>query len=296
MDFRVSMRRNSFKTFYLIFSLFILLSISVTVAGAYIGLPYKTIFPIALLFSFVSTGLSYWNSDKLVILATKARVITHEDAPQLFNLVEEITLSAGLPLPKIAIVNDPAPNAFATGRNPENSLIAFTTGILEKMDREELQGVAAHELSHIKNYDTLVSTIAAVTAGAIILISDFFRRILFYSGGRGSKKTNPFQLIALIAVIILAPIGALLLKSAISRKRETLADSTAVAITRNPTGLKNALIKLRDDSTVVAADYNALSHLYIESPLENRSNFLGKLFDTHPPIEDRIRNLEEMGG
>ena len=225
---------------------------------------------------------------------TGAKLIDHDSAPQLFNLVHEITIASGLPMPKVAIVEDSAPNAFATGRDPEHAVIAFTTGILQAMDREQLQGVAAHELAHVANRDTLVSAVAATTAGAIALLSDFLIRMSLFGGGRRDNNNggNPFVLIAALVAAVLAPIAAVLLKAAISRKREALADATAVAFTRNPAGLRRALETLAADSTVVHQKSNAVAHLWIESPLDSRMT--SRLFATHPAIEDRIANLRAL--
>jgi heat shock protein HtpX len=225
---------------------------------------------------------------------TGAKLIQREDAPELFNLIEEIVIASGLPMPKVAIVEDTAPNAFATGRNPEHALIAFTTRILEVMDRDELQGVIAHELSHVANRDTLVSAVAATTAGAIAILSDFMARMMFFGGGRDRRdgNSNPLLLVVSLFIMILAPMAAMLLKSAISRKRESLADATAVSFTRNPAGLRKALEVLAADSTVVRQKSNAVAHIWIESPLDSKS--LSKLFSTHPPIEERIATLRAM--
>jgi heat shock protein HtpX len=225
---------------------------------------------------------------------TGAKVIDHDTAPQLFNLVHEITIASGLPMPKVAIVEDDAPNAFATGRDPDHAVIAFTTGILRVMDREQLQGVAAHELAHVANRDTLVSAVAATTAGAIALMSDFLLRISLFGGGRRDNNggSNPFVLVAALVAALLAPVAAVLLKAAISRKRESLADATAVAFTRNPAGLLRALETLAADSTVVHQKSNAVAHLWIESPLD--SKMTSKLFATHPAIEERIANLRAL--
>ena len=225
---------------------------------------------------------------------TGAKVVTREDAPELFNVIEEVVIASGLPMPKVAIVEDSAPNAFATGRNPDHALIAFTTRILEVMDRDELQGVIAHEMSHVANRDTLVSAVAATTAGAIAILSDFLMRIMFFGGGRrdGNQNQNPVALVLSLVVLILAPIAALLLKSAISRKREALADATAVSFTRNPAGLRKALEVLAADSTVVRQKSNAVAHIWIESPLDAKA--VSKLFSTHPSIEERIATLRAM--
>ncbi len=260
----------------------------------YLGYTSVGVIPIAIGISLISVWGSFYNSDKIVLSMTGAKVIDHETAPQLFNLVHEITIASGLPMPKVAIVEDDAPNAFATGRDPEHAVIAFTTGILRVMDREQLQGVAAHELAHVANRDTLVSAVAATTAGAIALMSDFLLRISLFGGGRRDSNggSNPFVLIAALVAAILAPIAAVLLKAAISRKRESLADATAVAFTRNPTGLRRALETLAADSTVVHQKSNAMAHLWIESPLD--SKVTSKLFATHPAIEERISNLRAL--
>jgi heat shock protein HtpX len=260
----------------------------------YLGYTSVGIIPIAVGISLISVWGSFYNSDKIVLGMTGAKVIDHDTAPQLFNLVHESTIASGLPMPKVAIVEDDAPNAFATGRDPEHAVIAFTTGILRVMDREQLQGVAAHELAHVANRDTLVSAVAATTAGAIALMSDFLLRMSFFGGGRRDSNggANPLVLIAALVAAILAPIAAVLLKAAISRKRESLADATAVAFTRNPTGLRRALETLSADSTVVQQKSNAVAHLWIESPLD--SKLTSKLFATHPAIEERIANLRAL--
>jgi heat shock protein HtpX len=273
----------------------LLVGIMIAAIGYLFGMNAGLIVPIAVGIAVTSVWISYWNADKLVLRMTHARVIDHAAAPQLYNLVEELTLASGLPLPTIAIVDDPAPNAFATGRDPQHAVIAFTTGILEKMDREELQGVAAHELAHIANRDTLVSAVAATTAGLLAILADMGSRALLF-GGRRSSSSGPEAIIMLVlslVILILAPLAAVLLRSAISRKREALADATAVQFTRNPKGLRSALEKLESDNTVVAAHSTAVAHLWIESPLDGKSK---SLFDTHPPIKDRINILRQMEG
>ena len=265
--------------------------------GMWLGQGSTALFPLAVIFALFMVWGSYYNSDKLVLTMTGARIIDHDSAPQLFNLVQEITIAAGLPMPKVAIVEDDAPNAFATGRDPEHAVIAFTSGILSSMDREELQGVAAHELAHVANRDTLVMAVAATTAGAIAIISDMAIRMSWFTGGNRRDNNNDSNgigaIIGLVAIIF-APIAALLLRSAISRKREALADATAVAFTRNPTGLRRALETLAADSTVVHQKSNAVAHIWIESPLD--SSTTSKLFATHPPIEERIALLKQMEG
>ena len=293
-NFRAQQQSNRRKTFLLLGVMGSLTAFVIYAVALYLGYTSVGIIPIAVGISLISVWGSFYNSDKIVLTMTGAKVIDHDTAPQLFNLVHEITIASGLPMPKVAIVEDDAPNAFATGRDPEHAVIAFTTGILRVMDREQLQGVAAHELAHVANRDTLVSAVAATTAGAIALMSDFLLRISLFGGGRRDSNggANPFVLIAALVAAILAPIAAVLLKAAISRKRESLADATAVAFTRNPTGLRRALETLAADSTVVHQKSNAVAHLWIESPLD--SKMTSKLFATHPAIEERIANLRAL--
>jgi heat shock protein HtpX len=293
-NFRAQQQSNRRKTFLLLGVMGSLTAFVIYAVALYLGYTSVGIIPVAVGISLISVWGSFYNSDKIVLTMTGAKVIDHDTAPQLFNLVHEITIASGMPMPKVAIVEDDAPNAFATGRDPEHAVIAFTTGILRVMDREQLQGVAAHELAHVANRDTLVSAVAATTAGAIALMSDFLLRISLFGGGRRDSNggANPFVLIAALVAAILAPIAAVLLKAAISRKRESLADATAVAFTRNPTGLRRALETLAADSTVVRQKSNAVAHLWIESPLD--SKMTSKLFATHPDIEERIANLRAL--
>lgn len=275
--------------------MFSLVAFVVYAIALYFGEVGTSIVPIAVIIALVSVWGSYWASDKIVLKMTGAKVIDQDDHPQLYNLVHEIVIASGLPMPKIAIVNDSAPNAFATGRDPEHAVIAFTTGLLEKMDREQIQGVVAHELAHVANRDTLVSAVAATTAGALALMSDLLIRMMWFGGAsrrNNNNGGNPLVLIAALLALILAPIAASLLKSAISRKRESLADATAIAYTRNPAGLRRALETLAADSTVVNQRSTAVAHVWIESPLDAKA--AARLFATHPPIEERIALLRQM--
>ena len=294
-NFRALASANKGKTYFLLAAMGVLTWLVAYAVLTYFGAgTASTIVPFAVGISLIGVWASYYGSDKLVLTMTGAKVVTREDAPELFNVIEEVVIASGLPMPKVAIVEDSAPNAFATGRNPDHALIAFTTRILEVMDRDELQGVIAHEMSHVANRDTLVSAVAATTAGAIAILSDFLMRIMFFGGGRrdGNQNQNPVALVLSLVVLILAPIAALLLKSAISRKREALADATAVSFTRNPAGLRKALEVLAADSTVVRQKSNAVAHIWIESPLDAKA--VSKLFSTHPPIEERIATLRAM--
>ena len=293
-NFRALQSANKGKTYFLLASMGVLTWLVAYSALTYFGVgTTSAIVPMAVGISLVGVWGSYYGSDKLVLTMTGAKLITREDAPELFNVIEEVVIASGLPMPKVAIVEDTAPNAFATGRNPEHALIAFTTGILDVMDRDQLQGVIAHEMSHVANRDTLVSAVAASTAGAIAILSDFLMRMMFFGGRRdNNSNSNPIALVVSLLVLIMAPIAAVLLKSAISRKRESLADATAVSFTRNPAGLRSALEVLARDSTVVQQRSTAVAHIWIESPLDGKA--VSKLFSTHPPIEERIATLRAM--
>jgi len=294
-NFRNAQGVNKRKTYFLLASMGLLTWVVAYAALTYFGAGTTSfVVPLAVGISLVGVWGSYYGSDKLVLTMTGARVIQREDNPELFNVIEEVVIASGLPMPKVAIVEDSAPNAFATGRNPEHALIAFTTRILEVMDRDELQGVIAHELAHVANRDTLVSAVAATTAGAIAILSDFLTRMMWFGGGRDRREGNgnPILLIVSLLVMLLAPIAAMLLRSAISRRRESLADATAVSFTRNPAGLRRALETLATDSTVVRQKSNAVAHIWIESPLDSKA--VSKMFATHPPIEERIETLRAM--
>jgi heat shock protein HtpX len=285
---------NRRKTIGLLVGMGVLMWCVVYAALTYFGGTGVGIVPIAVGIALITVWGSYYGSDKLVLTMTGAKLIQESDNPKLFDLIHEVVIASGLPMPKVAIVVDSAPNAFATGRNPEHALIAFTTGILDAMDRDQLQGVIAHEMAHVANRDTLVSAVAATTAGAIAIVSDMLTRMMFFGGGRRDRESNgnPLALVLSLVILILAPLAAVMLKSAISRKRESLADATAVSFTRNPAGLRSALEVLAADSTVVQQRSTAVAHIWIESPLDSKS--VSKLFSTHPPIAERIAVLKSM--
>ncbi len=255
---------------------------------------------LALLFSGISSWVSYYNSDKIVLAISGAHEVTPAQAPDLHNLVENMSIASGIPKPRVYIIDDPAMNAFATGRDPNHAVICFTSGIVQNMEKRELEGVVAHEMSHIGNYDIRLMSIVSVLVGTITLLADWFTRGMFYGGGRRRRGGNNsegggFLLLIGIFFVILSPIIATLIKLAISRHREYLADSTAALITRYPTGLANALKKLAGDRSVIAEANGATAHLYITNPLKNDiGGFMANLFSTHPPIEDRIKRLENM--
>ncbi len=292
-NFRALQSANRRKTFFLLFFMGVLVWAISYIAITTFGGSGAGVIPLAVLISLVSVWGSYYASDKLVLKMTRAHLIQEADNPKLFNLVHEVCIASGLPMPKVAIVDDPAPNAFATGRDPDHALIAFTTGLLSAMDRDELQGVVAHEMAHVANRDTLVSAVAATTAGIVALTSDILMRMLWFGGARNrDHHGNQMPIFLAIIPLILAPIAATMLKAAVSRKRESLADATAVSFTRNPAGLRAALEVLARDNTVVEARSSAVAHLYIESPLD--ASVASKLFATHPPIHERIETLRKM--
>ena len=248
---------------------------------------------VAVIIAVLMNFFSYWSSDKIVIKMTGARPASRAEFFDLWNAVENLAITAGLPMPKVYVVDDPAPNAFATGRDERHAVIAATTGLLQLLDQSELEGVVAHELSHIGNRDMLVSTVAVVLVGFVAILSDIFLRSRFYGfhsrGGRNNRAAGLLLLLALVAAI-LAPIAATLIQLAISRKREFLADGSAALLTRYPEGLANALRKISARGAPLRRASNATAHLFIANPFGGRGG-LTKLFMTHPPMEERIRAL-----
>jgi len=252
---------------------------------------------IAVLISIVMSFGSYWWSDKIVTKMAHAKPIEHGENPELYHIVENLCITAGLLQPKIYLINEAQPNAFATGRDQKHAIIAVTSGLLEKLDRSEIEGVISHELSHIGNRDMLLMTVTVVLAGFIAIISDFFRRGSLFGGRRSRNNDGAQGIIMIIAIVvsILAPLAATLIRLAISRKREFLADSTGALITRYPEGLASALEKIAKDENPMPSATNATAHLYIASPFRGKQaiNWLTKLFMTHPPIEERVKRLRE---
>jgi heat shock protein HtpX len=253
----------------------------------------------AIIFSILMSFFSYWYSDKIVLFLSRAKEIKKEDAPELYKIVENLCLTAGLPLPKIYIINEEQPNAFATGRDKNHAVIAVTSGLLKKLEKVELEGVIAHELSHILNRDILLQTVVVILAGIVAILADTFLRISFFGGLRRRQERSYFDLFILILAIfvaLLAPLAATLIRLAISRKREFLADASAVLLTRYPEGLARALEKISADQTPLKVAQNATAHLYIVNPFKGKEKdyWLTKLFMTHPPIEERIRVLRSM--
>jgi heat shock protein HtpX len=252
---------------------------------------------LAALFSIVSAIVSYWSSDKIALSMAHAQEIKKEDNPYLWNMVENLSITAGLPMPRVYITPETQINAFATGRDPKHAAIAVTQGALTRLENEELEGVLAHELSHIGNRDILVSTVAVVLAGMLTLVSHFFLRSWFWGGGRRRNNDEGGQLMMLfgLVAIILAPIAATLIQLAISRRRESLADASGALLTRYPDGLAAALEKIAADPNPMRAANDATAHMWISNPFKGKeNNWFHRLFMTHPPIEERIAKLRAM--
>jgi heat shock protein HtpX len=283
---------------------FVLVTVAIgMVVGALIG---SGLLPtiIAFVIAAITAGVSYWKSDRIALRVSRAVPADPATYQRLHNLVEGLCIAGGLPKPGVYIIEDPAPNAFATGRNPQHAAIAVTTGLLEKMNRVELEGVIAHELSHIRNYDILVSTIAVVLVGTVAIVTDLSIRMMWWNGGRVSRDgdrqngSNPLAIIGIVLLIV-APIVAKAMQAALSRRRETLADTSACQMTRYPPGLISALEKLKADTTTTHSASMATAHLWIEQPLsgvrdEGRLGWFHRMFDTHPPLDTRIALLKEL--
>jgi heat shock protein HtpX len=296
--------RNKRRTFLMLLGFVVVITLAATAivllfGGGWVGVVIAFVIAMALAWG------SYYNSDKIAIAASRAQPADETEYRRYHNLVEGLCIAAGLPKPRLYVVDDPAPNAFATGRNPKHAALAVTTGLLDVMNRVELEGVIAHELSHVKNYDILVTTIAVTAVGTIALISDIGLRFAFWGGLSGRRDNNGDSgplgaviAIASLAVLMLAPFAGYLMQMAMSRNREYLADASGVQLTRYPPGLISALEKLRDDQAVVHHATKATAQMWIEQPLETDKQKPGSkfnnLFDTHPPLEDRIARLQEM--
>lgn len=252
---------------------------------------------IAVILSILMSFFSYWYSDKIVLAMAKAKPIEKKDDPELYRIVENLCITAGLPLPKIYILEEAQPNAFATGRDANHAVVAVTRGLLEKLERVELEGVIAHELAHIGNRDMLLSTIVVVLVGIVGMMTDFFFRISFWGGtGDRDRRGGGIMILVALALAILAPIFATLIRLAISRKREFLADASGALLTRYPEGLARALEKISQDKNPLRVASNSTAHLYIANPFRGKeiTSWLRKLFLTHPPVEERIKALRDL--
>ncbi|OGC03858.1 zinc metalloprotease HtpX [candidate division WOR-1 bacterium RIFOXYA12_FULL_43_27] len=294
---------NKRRTWVFIFGFIVVIAILGYVIGAALDMGYGPLFIAGVIAIVMSIG-SYYYSDKLVLAISGAREVKFESNKELYRLVENLCIGAGIPLPKIYIIDDTAPNAFATGRDPKHGVVCITTGLLQKLEKAELEGVIAHELSHIQNYDIRLMTIVSILAGTVLILSDLFLRWSFWGGGRkrdSDSKNGQLEMILFIVAIvlaILAPLIAQIIQLAISRKRELLADASAALLTRYPEGLARALEKLTADTEPLEAANRATAHLYIINPLKEfkgsaRGWFSG-MFATHPPIEERVAALRAM--
>ena len=295
---RIDANRRS--TLLLLFVFVVLLAGASIAMGIVLGLPYP--FAPLLIIPFLIIALvSYYSSSGVALAISQAREVTEDGEPELFRTVENLCIGAGLPMPKVYVIEDGSPNAFATGRDPDHAAIAVTRGLLQKLDKLELEGVIAHELSHIGNYDIRVMTIVVVLVGLSALMADFALRLTFYGAGRRSSNRGRnggagvaiVYAIALVAVI-LTPIVAQLIRFAVSRQREFLADASGALLCRNPDALARALEKISADPDPLEVANKATAHLYINSPLREHKSFLNNLFTTHPPIEERVRLLRAM--
>ena len=291
-------RESNVRKTWLLFSAFFGLIVAF---GWFFSYVYQDqgILIIAVLFSTITSLVSFWYSDKIALSMSGATQITHSDNEYLYNMVENLAITAGLPMPRVYITPEMQINAFATGRNEKNSAIAVTRGALERLSKTELEGVLAHEMSHIGNKDILISTVAVVLAGVIVMASDFFTRSIFFGGGRrrgGDSNGGGAMVLIGLAIAILAPLGATIMRLAISRKRELLADASGALLTRYPEGLASALEKISQDAQPMEHATNATAHLWISNPFKSKIGLMGKLFMTHPPVEERIAALRGMEG
>lgn len=290
-------KNKTYSVLLILVFLLLIIGLGFVFAQVY-GAPEILIF--AVLFSSVSSFISYFFSDKITLAISGAKEIDLKQNQELYQIVENLTIAGGLPMPRVYIIEDTAMNAFATGRNPKNAVVCVTTGLLSRLNRTELEGVLAHELSHIGNYDIRFMTLVVVMVGVITLLADWMLRFSMFGGRRKSDNDsgNAIFLIIGIVLAILTPIIATLIKLAVSRKREFLADSSGALLTRYPEGLASALEKISQDTEPLEAANKATAHLYIANPLKNQGNkttgWFANLFNTHPPIEERIKLLREM--
>ncbi len=293
-------RKNKIKSGFIISGFILIITLIVYYISMAFDIEAPVALTIALLFSIVSSWASYYNSDKIILAVSHARPATEEEDKKILNILDGLMISSGLShKPKLYVVEDAQPNAFATGRNPEHAIICVTTGLLEKLDYYELEGVIAHEMAHIKNYDILLSAVVTVMVGFIVMLSDLFTRGFFYRSGKSKDDDNDgnsiLMLIGLI-FLILSPLLGKLMQMAVSRRREFLADSTAIEFTRNPDGLISALRKLDDDPNELKVANKATENMYIVNPFKKNASEKKKtgLFSTHPSIDDRIEALENI--
>jgi len=298
--------KNKRESWLLVFGMMIFICFVAYIFGLWFGgkqygNQYAIMFAVfGLIFASIGAMISYFTGTKVIMAVSGAHKVSSDDEPQLHNIVEELCIASGLPKPEIYIIEDSAPNAFACGRNPEHSAIAVTRGLMRKLNRNELQGVIAHELSHVQNFDILFGTLVSVLVGTIVLMCDLFLRMSIFGGRRRRSSNDSGQagaIIAIVAIIlmILAPIFVTIIQFAVSRKREFLADSSGAKMTRNPEALASALLKIADDPDPLEAANRGTQHLYIVNPLKGKAHAVSQsLFSTHPPIAERVKRLRSM--
>ena len=300
MELNAQIASNIRKT-WLLFAVFLVVIIGLGWFFSYY-FDSRAILVIAVIFSFLMSFISYWYSDKIILAISKAKPLKKEENPEIYRIVEKLCAAVNLPIPKIYIIHDAAPNAFATGRNPKKAVIAVTSGLLDTLTRLELEGVIAHELSHIGNRDILFQMVVAVLVGSAVMLSDlFFRRMMLDGLSRrdnreGTGDVRAVMLIAALIAVILSPLIAKLIQLAISRKREFLADASGVLLTHRPNELAKALEKISRNQTSLKIANKATAHLFITSPFKGQQakGLLVRLFSTHPPVEERVKRLREI--
>lgn len=283
---------NNRKAFFLIF-FFLIFVILIGWAFSYVFNEVAILY-FAVIFSVIMSFMSYYNSDKVILSMTRAHEIQKSDNRELYRIVENLAITAGMPMPKVYILEEMQPNAFATGRDEKHAVVAVTRGLLEKLDNRELEAVVAHEIAHIKNKDALVGSIVVTLVGIIALLSDIFMRSFMFGKSSNDNNKSPLFLILTVIGMILAPLIATILKLAISRKQEFKADANGSLLTRDPDALASALIKISADSTPFSKVNNAIAHLYISSPYKKKVSWYDKLFMTHPPVEERVNALRQL--
>lgn len=303
MDFYSTISHNKKMTYLLFLFFFLLLGVIAYVLSfiidLYFGGGFYYIFTIFGVLIIASSLFSYYNSDKIITKVSGAKPASKTQYKQLHNIIEELCIASGLPKPGVFVINDSSINAFATGRNPDKAIVCITEGALNRLNREQVQGVLAHELSHIQNYDVRTMTLATVLVGIIVLIGDIIMRSFIFNSFRGNSRDNGGLVVIMIVAVVLfsvvTPIVAKMISFSISRKREFLADASAVKITRNPAGLASALKVIKNDSQILKSANKATAHLYISNPLKNQKLLMKNLFSTHPPLDDRINALIGKG-
>ena len=292
-------RRNKIKTGGIVFTFLLMITLIIYYICYMFDISSYMAITIALIFSIISTVATYYNCDKIVLASVRAREATHEEDLQLTNILDALMVASGLQYrPRLYVIESSQPNAFATGRNPQNAIICVTTGLLQKLDYYELEGVVAHELSHIKNYDILLSAVISVMVGFVVMLADMFTRVCFRPSRNNKDKENGGNAIIMIIgliFLILSPIVSNLIQLAVSRRREYLADATAIEFTRNPDGLISALKKISEDDSELDVASNSNAYMYIENPFpKKRVKEISNLFSTHPSVEERIEALENL--